>query len=140
MALMQRNAVCLSDKVLCHLVSEVQIKTVLLVEDMTVNFESETFEFVKEDRWKVKVSGLWHECKNTLFDNGIEIPGDIMIMGMNDIDVSTYIKPSLSTIDLKNEETCKAATEMLIARLNGDYYPDNVVIECQIKLRETTDR
>ena len=73
MALMQRNAVCLSDKVLCHLVSEVQIKTVLLVEDMTVNFESETFEFVKEDRWKVKVSGLWHECRNTLFDNGIEM-------------------------------------------------------------------
>lgn len=73
MVLMQRNAVCLSDKVLCHLVSEVQIKTVLLVEDMIVYFESDSFEFVKEDRWKVKVSGLWHECKNTLFDNGIEM-------------------------------------------------------------------
>ena len=74
------------------------------------------------------------------FDNGFKIPQDIMILGMNDIGVSTYIKPSLSTIDLKNDETCKAVTEMLIARLNGDYYPDNVVIECQIKLRETTDR
>ena len=74
------------------------------------------------------------------FDNGLKIPDDIMVMGMNDISVSTYIQPTLSTIDLKNEETCKAATDMLIARLNGDYYPDNVVIECQLKLRETTNR
>ena len=74
------------------------------------------------------------------FDNGIKIPDDIMIMGMNDISVSSYIMPTLSTIDLKNEETCKAATEMLIARLNGDYYPDNVVIDCQLKLRESTNR
>ena len=74
------------------------------------------------------------------FDNGLEIPKDIMVMGMNDIGVSAYIQPSLSTIDLKNAETCKAATDMLIARVNGNYYPENVVIKCDLKLRETTNR
>ncbi len=75
-----------------------------------------------------------------IFDNGLKIPEDIMVMGMNDIGVSPYIQPTLSTIDLKNEDTCKAATEMLIARLNGDYYPENVIVKCQLKLRESTNR
>ena len=72
-------------------------------------------------------------------DNGLKIPEDIKFMGMNDIGVSAYIQPSLSTIDLKNSETCKAASDMLIARLNGNYFPENVVIKCDLKLRESTN-
>ncbi len=82
---MQRNAACLSDKVLCHLVSATQIKTVLLIQNTTVYFESEIFEFVKEDKWKVKVSGVWHDCENTFFENRIEM----IVQSVNDHFFST---------------------------------------------------
>jgi len=75
-----------------------------------------------------------------VMNHGLNIPHDIMIMGMNDISLSAYIEPPLSTISLKNEITCKAATDMLIARLNGEDYPDYVTVECEFKPRKSTER
>ncbi len=75
-----------------------------------------------------------------IFDHGYKIPEDIMVMGMNDISVSSYVEPPLSSISLKNELTCKFATDMLMARLNGTEYPDSVEVQCELILRKSTNR
>ncbi len=75
-----------------------------------------------------------------IFDKGLKVPDDIMVMGMNDISISDYTEPPLSSISLKNDLTCKAATDMLIARLTGESYPDYKVIECELKLRKSTQK
>ena len=57
------------------------------------------------------------------------------MIGNNNLNKEGLLLP----IDFKNSETCKAASDMLIARLNGNYYPENVVIKCDLKLRESTN-
>lgn len=71
-------------------------------------------------------------------DHGLKVPDDIMVMGMNDISMSKYFNPPLSTVSLKDEMTCKMATDMLLARLKGEEYPDFVKIKCELKLRKST--
>ena len=69
---MQHNAVCLSDKLLCQLISKTQIKTVVLLETTTVFFESQSFTFIKEDGWKVIFKGRTRDCVDAQID-GIEM-------------------------------------------------------------------
>ena len=52
-------------------------------------------------------------------DNGISVPGDIKVIGMDNILHSEYFVPSLSTIDYMNEEIAKTATESVFELLDG---------------------
>lgn len=52
-------------------------------------------------------------------DNGISVPDDIKVIGMDNILHSEYFVPSLSTIDYMNEEIAKAATESVFELLDG---------------------
>lgn len=72
-------------------------------------------------------------------DRNLSVPEDILIMGMNNIDASAYVIPSLTSITLNNELTCNSVADMLMARLNGTDYPDFVVIKSNLLLRESTE-
>lgn len=52
-------------------------------------------------------------------DNGISVPNDIKVIGMDNILHSEYFVPSLSTIDYMNEEIAKTATESVFELLDG---------------------
>ena len=52
-------------------------------------------------------------------DNGISVPDDIKVIGMDNILHSEYFVPSLSTIDYRNEEIAKTATESVFELLDG---------------------
>lgn len=52
-------------------------------------------------------------------DNGILVPDDIKVIGMDNILHSEYFVPSLSTIDYMNEEIAKTATESVFELLDG---------------------
>lgn len=52
-------------------------------------------------------------------DNGISVPDDIKVIGMDNILHSEYFVPSLSTIDYMNEEIAKTATESVFELLDG---------------------
>ena len=52
-------------------------------------------------------------------DNGISVPDDIKVIGMDNILHSEYFVPCLSTIDYMNEEIAKTATESVFELLDG---------------------
>lgn len=52
-------------------------------------------------------------------DNGISVPDDIKVIGMDNILHLEYFVPSLSTIDYMNEEIAKTATESVFELLDG---------------------
>ena len=52
-------------------------------------------------------------------DNGISVPDDIKVIGMDNILHSEYFVPSLTTIDYKNEQIAKTATESVFELLDG---------------------
>ncbi len=58
-------------------------------------------------------------------DNGISVPDDIKVIGMDNILHSEYFVPSLSTIDYMNEEIAKTATESVFELLDGKT-PDKI--------------
>ncbi|MBW8189748.1 LacI family transcriptional regulator [Neiella marina] len=51
---------------------------------------------------------------------GINIPGDLSIVGFDDIEVSRYTEPALTTIAQPAEEIGKAAANMLLKLLDGN--------------------
>ena len=65
---MQHNAVSLSDKLLCHLISATQMKTMLLMDATSVMLGSHQIKFMKETTWKVIVDGRKMDCINMRYD------------------------------------------------------------------------
>ncbi len=56
---------------------------------------------------------------NALKDNGISVPEQISVFGYDDIDISKYFIPSLSTIHVNQYEIGKMAAKMLIERIKN---------------------
>src|SRR5699024_7957152 len=55
-----------------------------------------------------------------LRDGNIDIPGDIAVMGFDDLDVSGYMNPGLTAISQPCYEMGVAAMERLIQIIDGD--------------------
>ena len=53
-------------------------------------------------------------------DRGLNIPGDISIIGADNIIPSRYCEPALTTVNLRKNEMGKLALEMLVRRINGE--------------------
>lgn len=51
---------------------------------------------------------------------GINVPDDIAIIGMDDIYIADLIKPKLSSVNLSQKEIGKTAVELLLQRLGGE--------------------
>ncbi|MBA4383708.1 MAG: LacI family transcriptional regulator [Anaerolinea sp.] len=71
--------------------------------------------------------------------SGLQIPGDIEIIGFDDIPMAQYFDPPLSTIHLPAFELGKVAGEQLIKMIssNNSEYP-GVLLETELILREST--
>lgn len=52
-------------------------------------------------------------------EGGIKIPDDISIVGMDNIDVITRLKPKMSSVSIAQYEIGRMATELIFKRLNG---------------------
>ena len=78
--------------------------------------------------------GALIECTS----RGMDVPGDISIVGFDNIEFSSHFHPSLTTIDVPAEEMGKNAAAYILGRLNGeDVVPHNSV-EVQMILRNST--
>lgn len=64
---------------------------------------------------------------NCLIDNGVDVPGDISVIGYDDIEWAKYTRPALTTIHQPLEEMVELATESIVRLIeNAD---DSVVDE-----------
>ena len=67
-------------------------------------------------------------------DRGLQVPKDISFIGMDNIILSSYINPQLTTISFNAFEMGKTAFELLIKKINGEsvksiVFPSESIIE-----------
>ena len=68
-----------------------------------------------------------------LKEHNINIPGDMAVISIDDIDLAGQLKPSLSTIWIPKEAMGKMAVKMLLDRVNGGHR-EQIKIEFPCKL------
>jgi LacI family transcriptional regulator len=73
---------------------------------------------------------------------GLTIPGDISVIGFDDIELASAVNPSLTTIAQPIDEIAGKATDLLIQRLNGSRDSDNqrIFLKASLVTRESTAR
>lgn len=70
---------------------------------------------------------------------GLRIPDDISVMGYDNIPLSSYVTPALSTVSQPIEEMGKTAVQMLLNHIqNPDLPADKAVLATQLMIREST--
>ena len=73
-------------------------------------------------------------------DAGLVLPGDLSIVGFDDIIMASYTNPSLTTILHPKREMGSRATTMLLERISeNDLAPRRVVLSTQLIVRDSTD-
>ena len=70
---------------------------------------------------------------------GMSVPGDVALVGFDDIEAAALVSPSLTTVANPAYETGRSAGELLLSRLQGDYTGARrtVVVPCPLNLRES---
>lgn len=69
---------------------------------------------------------------------GIDVPGQLSVIGFNDSDYAAYLTPPLTTIRVHASEIGRAAGEHLLARMAGRPTLRATVIEAELILRGST--
>lgn len=67
---------------------------------------------------------------------GVSVPGDISVIGFDDIEFSQYFIPSLTTVSQPKMALAEAALKMLLRRIqNPSASPEEIVIKPQLEIR-----
>ncbi len=71
---------------------------------------------------------------------GLDIPGDVSIVGFDDFDWMLALRPYLTTVAQPIEDFAKTSWRLLMRRLNGEGASERERIElpCTLKVREST--
>jgi len=70
---------------------------------------------------------------------GLEVPGDVAIVGVNDLDFTAYTSPTLTTVSIPMEEIGSAAAELLLRRINGyTGIPTRMLFPTTLIVRQST--
>ncbi len=72
-----------------------------------------------------------------ILDKGLSVPEDIAILGIDDISMSEYLNPPLSSISSCLEELCEAAVNNLIELINNNKTKDIISINSKFHLRRS---
>lgn len=78
--------------------------------------------------------GAVAECQSS----GIRIPEEISIAGFDDLDLSSQIKPALTTIHVPSAEMGKNAAEYLVTKIRQEPLDPPAEMETRLMVRETT--
>ncbi|MFB0546346.1 MAG: LacI family DNA-binding transcriptional regulator [Anaerolineae bacterium] len=71
-------------------------------------------------------------------ERGLKIPGDIAVVGFDDLSASTYIDPPLTTIRLPAYDLGRRAGEMIIQLINGQELAEKqVFLETELVIRKS---
>lgn len=68
---------------------------------------------------------------------GLSVPGDVSIIGCDDIMVAGLISPALTTIRVSKYELGATAARLLLDRIAGHYEKSEVVLEPELVVRES---
>ncbi|MEO5805029.1 LacI family DNA-binding transcriptional regulator [Devosia sp.] len=75
----------------------------------------------------------------TVLDGGLDVPGDVSVIGFDGASVGAFMTPSLSTVQQSTAELGRQAVELLIGMATGDVTtpPDRIEVPCQLVLRQS---
>lgn len=76
-----------------------------------------------------------------VLDEGLRVPQDISIIGLDDIVVSAHLHPPLTTIAIPKSQLAKEATELLLNQINGNGNEDmheSRLVEPYLIVRQST--
>ena len=77
----------------------------------------------------------------TLKENGVSIPGDILVSGFSESRKALIIEPNLTSVEQPTFEIGKTAAELLLEQIkNKKTTPRRVVLEARLNVRESTTR
>ncbi|MCL6495213.1 MAG: LacI family transcriptional regulator [Ignavibacterium sp.] len=81
-------------------------------------------------------------CYDAAFKKGLNIPDDIAIVGFDDIFVSQYLNPPLTTVKAQIEDEGKKAAELLIEKIKSkisvNNKPKKIKIATELVIRNST--
>lgn len=66
-------------------------------------------------------------CCKALREHGVDIPGDVSVVGCANLDVGELVNPALTTIDQKPREVAESAVRILISRIKNSKSPSESV-------------
>jgi LacI family transcriptional regulator len=74
-------------------------------------------------------------CLRALHEENISVPDRVSIIGVNDISVSKYVYPPLSTVKVYTELMGETAVDLLLERMTERQVPKKVIISTQLEIR-----
>lgn len=77
-------------------------------------------------------------CLRALHEEGIAVPEQVNIIGMNDISVSKYVYPALSTLKIHTEKMGMTAVQLMIERLSGRKIAKKIMLATELKIRKSS--
>lgn len=70
-------------------------------------------------------------------EHGMKVPGDIAIVGCDDIESSQYVDPPLTTIRQNKEKIGTLATRMLMDMIDGTLKSSSVMVDAELIVRKS---
>jgi len=81
------------------------------------------------------------KLKKTLWKIGIGVPQDLLLTGMNDLQIATLLTPPLTTVHLPCEQIAEAAFYRLLARIASPEMPaTEVFLPVRLVVRDSTKK
>jgi LacI family transcriptional regulator len=77
-------------------------------------------------------------CLRALHEAKIAVPERVNIIGVNDISVSKYVYPALSTVKVYTEMMGEAAVDLLLERWAGRKIAKKVFLATELKIRQSS--
>ena len=77
-------------------------------------------------------------CLRALHENGVAVPDRVSLIGVNDISVSKYVYPALSTVKVYTELMGETAVGLLMERLLRRKVAKKVTMSTKLKLRKSS--
>ena len=68
---------------------------------------------------------------------GVSVPGEVGVMGCDDIELGRYLQPPLTTIRTNFEEQGRCAARKLVSMLGGGGGGETVCLPCRLVERES---
>lgn len=80
-------------------------------------------------------------CYDVLAERGVSCPGEVSVVGFNDMPFADRFQPPLTTIHIPHYDIGSAAAELMLERLqDGDAEPREIRLEPHLVVRDSTAR
>jgi len=84
---------------------------------------------------------LAYEIIGTLMELGLSVPGDVSVLGFDNVRMARYFRPPLTTINQSMETIGKFGAKMLMSLIQGNTLNKNkITIEPEIIIRDSCDK